>query len=332
MMSTFLIIAVVIIVLVHGARSYLATRTQPALNSIPLAGVHYRVGDTSITIVPASENASGQNASELSIVCFPGFLETPSYFIDLYGASGHELILVNNANYYHPFEQPNVQTLDWGPNPHSLGTIEHDAHWLGLVVQKLASHPTILLHGHSRGGAVVLDAGRQYPQLMSEDKHTHAILEAAVVPGAWAATGKAGAAQSAITAYLLPFVFSSWRGMSEDKLAKMPMMHPSTATKTKVLKDIFKAGKQYSTLVTNMSNIAEWQDRTPDDVYSNYPRLRLVMGAKDSVLDNSSMQASGKRGEALNRGMKVVPTENTNHFVSLENPEAMRSVVKDLLS
>ena len=171
------------LILIHAYREYWARRQLSQIHHAKFSGELMQAGNTYIARRPAS------NGSTHSIVCFPGFLEDMRYFQDLYKDNNAELIFVNNANYHCPFTVEGVSNdiinVDWPTNPYQLGSIEHDGFYLGLVLDKLATGDNITVHGHSRGGAVVLETGRQYPTLThSKDRPVRAILEAAVLPQA----------------------------------------------------------------------------------------------------------------------------------------------------
>ena len=56
--------------------------------------------------------------------------------------------------------------------------------------------------------------------------------------------------------------------------------------------------------------------------------MTVVLGARDSVLGNRTMLASAEQGQARNKGVTILKTENTNHFISLEQPETIQGITK----
>ena len=225
-------------------------------------------------MVAVREAAKEGSQNNKTIVCFPGFLETSSYFLDLYGALDCELVFVNNANYHSPFASANIESLDWPTNPYESGSIEYDGFHLALAVKNFASYEQVVLHGHSRGGAVVLDAGRQFPEITNDSaRNITAVLEAAVLPQAKAAGGTPGPIRAALMAYLMPFMFSYLRGLPAAKIVRFPMMKPNNPHKTDVLQYLFKSAKQIKTLVANMLSLAEWQKNQTVDVFKNYQTI-----------------------------------------------------------
>ena len=197
---TMLLIIIALTLALIGWRRYWMHTAQPRVYTSALDAEVYRVGETHIAIRRVG------NPSR-TVICFPGFLEDMRYFIDLYAESDCQLILCNNAAYHLPVDAETVKALQWPANPYAVGTIEHDGFYLGHVLQELASGDDIVLHGHSRGGAVVLEAGRQFPELMrSEERTIRAVLEAAVLPGGRTAGRGSEPAPYALIRFFLPIV------------------------------------------------------------------------------------------------------------------------------
>ena len=157
----------------------------------------------------------------------PGFLEDMRYFVDLYRDRDCELILVNNANYHSPFDLRSAEDLDWPANPHPVGTLAHDGFIVARAIERLATAPEAVLHGHSRGGAVVLEAARQGDaSIATERRVAAALLEAPVLPQGRTAGPERGAAVQAITLYLMPLFLAASRNMPEKRLRALPGFGP----------------------------------------------------------------------------------------------------------
>ena len=243
---------------------------------------------------------------------------------------GYEIIFINNANYHSPFTQRQVKKLDWDHNPHIIGSIAHDGFIMAQALATLATTKDITLHGHSRGGAVVLDAGRQFPELMQgEALNVSAVLEAAVVPQGTPAGGELSPLKANIALYMLPVGLSFMRNISEKKLRKLPMMRPTTPLKTSLVKTVACNTKSYATCVENVRSIQQWQQQQSYDLYQNFQRVVVLIGERDDVLEVSTMTASAHRGADLNPQLEIVETRNTNHFISLETPDVVRQLVNN---
>ena len=308
-------------------REYCARRTLPQIHHADFKGEVMHLGSTYIARRPSS------NGSDQTIVCFPGFLEDMRYFQDLYRDSDAELILVNNANYHFPFAAPghaiNPVQLDWPANPFVVGSIEHDAFYLGLTLEKLTTEQNVTVHGHSRGGAVILDAGRQYPSLAHlSDRTVSVILEAPVLPQARIAGNASKPLLHQLHCYLMPIAFTRWRHISVDRILKMPMMTPTTPRKTELCCSIFSVSMNYRTCVRQLQSIVRWQRQNSVDVFRNFPKITVVIGEKDDTLDNQSMKTSAESGREKNTGVSILETAGTNHFISLERPEILLALVQ----
>jgi pimeloyl-ACP methyl ester carboxylesterase len=320
-MTTTLFVLVLLVLLVHGYREYWTRRSLEQASMGVFEGEFFQVGKTLIV------RRQARSAIAKTIICFPGFLEDMRYFQALYEDFDGELILVNNADYHCPFRSDSVLQLHWPENPFPLGTIEHDGYYLGRVISELASGSEIVLHGHSRGGAVVLETGRQYPQLTGDgDKKIVALLEAAVLPGGRMVGKGSESVPHALICYLMPVVLGLSRKSGEAQLLKQPMMRPTNALKTRICSTIYTNPIHYSTCVVNARSIRQWQLQQPFDLYKNFSCIQVVVGERDDVLDNRTMLASAEQGQQLNPGVDILRTRNTNHFVSLEQPEFMRAL------
>ena len=324
-MPTLLLTLLALLLMLHTYREYWRLRNLPQTHHSKFTGELMQVGTTYIARRPAN------NSCSRSIICFPGFLEDMRYFQDLYKDNDAELILVNNANYHCPFlnekETGNVAQLDWPKNPYKIGTIEYDGFYLGLVLERLAGGREVYLHGHSRGGAVVLETGRQYPELTNSNERTvSAILEAAVLPQALTAGNGSDPLPHRIACYLMPIFFGLSRNISTQRLLKLPMMRPTNPVKTELMKSVFVNSRSYATCVVNVQSIVSWQRTIGFEVYDNFPTLSIVMGARDTTLDGPSMLASAEQGQTLNHGLSIIRTKGTNHFISLEQPDTILAI------
>ncbi|MFT7403691.1 alpha/beta hydrolase [Zhongshania sp.] len=320
-MSILLWIVLLLLLLLHGYREYWCRRDLPQIHKGEFDGALMKVGSTFIARRPA------KNGSTRTLICFPGFLEDMRYFQDVYKDSDAELILLNNANYHCPFSMDDITELDWPKNPYTLGTIEHDAFYMGNALERLASGHEICLHGHSRGGAVVLETGRQFPELTnSKTRLVRALLEAAVLPQARTVGNGSEPLPHKLQCYFIPIYFGLSRNISAEKLLKLPMMRPTTTLKTDLCLSVFSVSRSYATCVANVRSIFAWQRSTQFDVYENYKFLTVVLGERDTTLDLKSMKASALQGQQRNSGLSILQTEGTNHFVSLERPELIRAI------
>jgi pimeloyl-ACP methyl ester carboxylesterase len=308
-----------LVILLYLFRLWLLNKKLPGAATTEFDGALFQVGQT----VVAVREGGADNLH--SILCFPGFLEDMRYFQALYQDTEAQLILINNAGSHSPFTLHDVQTLAWQANPYDPGTIEYDGFYLVQAVQHVATGQQITLHGHSRGGAVVLEAGRQFPEVMKSSGRTvRAILEAAVLPGGKVAGNLSGPIMHKIVLFFIPIVCYLSRWSRTGLLLKLPVMRPTNDLKIQLYKAMFWTLKSYQTCVKSAYSIWQWQGQHAASLYQNYPSIVVLVGERDDVLDNTSMLESAEQGKRLNPGVRIVQTQNTNHMISLEQPEAVR--------
>lgn len=295
---------------VHHYRNFWLYRTQRFTEATPFDGVLYQVGQSEIIKREGSPNATR------TVICFPGFLENQHYFTELYQDADVEFVAVNNADYYSGFYTRKTMTPAWGQtNPFPVSTIEHDAHLLCEVIEHLATHQDILLHGHSRGGAVILEAACQRPDLAGK---VTALLEAPVLPKAKAAKGlerfvKFGGL------YIFPLYMAVMRILPTHRMINERSHYPLTPRKHELLAKTPHLPRHYSTAIGNMLNIRDWQRKSEFSVYDHFHEIRIVLPERDSVLCRESMHYSASQADHIH----IIETRETNHFISLEQPQTM---------
>jgi len=312
-----LLILLLMAVLIPVIRKMLATRVWPAPPGEDFTGTMLRLGDN-LLCLPDRSHLSAAAVSRTTLVCFPGFLEDMRYFLEVHRDTPARLIIINNANYQNPFRGVTISAPAWFTgNPHPLGTIAHDAYCVNQVLEHMTGPERVVLHGHSRGGAVVLEAGNQQPDLTRD---VQAILEAAVVPRGRLFNNGEKKLQP-VGFYLFPFILALLRILPESIRLKSPMMWVTNATKNKIVAAIPFTPKQYATAVVNSADIIDWQARTGYQSYEHFERVTLYVGQRDSVLCRTAMLASAAQSAAVT----VVQTSGTDHFISLESPALIRT-------
>ncbi|MFT6898462.1 MAG: pimeloyl-ACP methyl ester carboxylesterase [Paraglaciecola sp.] len=311
----FVLIIVFIALCVHLLRTGLAYKAWAAPAGESFKGELFSLGDN-LVCVPDRSHLSVDVINKTTVICFPGFLEDMRFFLNVHKNTPARLIIINNANYQNPFSSAVSPTPEWfQSSSYLLGTIAHDAHCMNQVLKNMTGNESVLLHGHSRGGAVVLEAGVQQPE---QSRKIQALLEAAVVPQGLLA-GRRSQKQQPISFYFLPFVLTSWRLMSPTQLMRHPMMQVSNAYKEKIAGALPFAPRQYTTAVTSAKDIIDWQAKTAITSYTNYHTTTLVVGEKDHVLSRKAMLRSANSCPKV----EVIETLGTNHFPSLEKPEVI---------
>ncbi|MFO7704983.1 MAG: hypothetical protein R6V43_07610, partial [Halopseudomonas sp.] len=140
-------------------RKYLLRKESPQQQAQPFSGELYQVGQACI----AKRAHTGATAT---VVVMPGFVENFLYFTEHYADPAIELILLTSADYHVPVSKPRFLTPEWAKTPKARpGSIAYDAAVLNLALTHLVTTRNVRVHGHSRGGAVTLEAARQQPAL-----------------------------------------------------------------------------------------------------------------------------------------------------------------------
>lgn len=323
MVLTFLgyLLALIIsfVAAVHIYRHFILHKTSQPKTQIPFDGEIFKLGD-----IIVAKRRQGENISK-TIVCMPGFMETMSYFFNVYKDENAELILVNNCAYHSPVCDHAVETPLWfnSNNPFFAGTIEHDAHVFSQVVENLATTNNVVLHGHSRGGAVILEASKL---IRDSEKHYAAILEAPVLPQSKARGHQMPKLLRIMMKYYMPLAFHFYRHNALAYLQFGGYRYPATDIKEKIISDYFSNPKQYKVTVTNIRNIDQWAADTRFDIYDNFADVTVLVPENDIVLDRNLMHQSATAGKHV----KVVEVESADHFISLERPEFIIQTINSL--
>lgn len=317
-MSTLLWSLIGIALFVHLARSLLAIKSWSAPTAEFFSGELLTVGDN-LVCIPERDIDSQLSEGSPTVICFPGLLEDMRYFLKVHRETPARLIIIDNANYQNPFgARPSPEPVWWQGNPHKAGTIAHDAFCMVKVVEHFAKDSAVYLHGHSRGGAVVLEAGRQQPDLF---RVATAVLEAAVVPQGRLANNAERFLQP-VGLYLLPFVFTVLRLLPEEKRRRALMIRKPTAYKNKLVAAFPYTPKQYATVVLQVADIIQWQLKSDASYYEHFAAVCLIAGERDQVLWRKAMLASARQSVKA----QVIETRGTDHFPSLEKPEQVSAL------
>lgn len=317
-MSTILWSLIGIALFIHLARSLLAIKQWSAPTAEFFSGDLLTLGDN-LVCIPEREIDSQLPDDAPTVICFPGLLEDMRYFLNVHRETPARLIIINNANYQNPFAaRPSPEPVWWQVNPHRLGTIAHDAFCMVKVVEHFIKEGAVYLHGHSRGGAVALEAGRQQPHLF---RQATAVLEAAVVPqGRLANNGERYL--KPVGLYLLPFVFTVLRLLPEEKRRRALMIRKPTVHKNKLVAAFPYVPKQYATVVSQVADIIQWQLKSDVSYYEHFAAVCLITGERDQVLWRKAMLASARQSAKV----QVIETQDTDHFPSLEKPDEVSAL------
>lgn len=288
-------------------------RPIEATYSEMFSGTVYGIGKGAVSV----RNHSGE--AENTVIAVHGFLENHCYFTQSYQAANTELILLTCSNYHIPVSGPTVEQASWQhPIKYLEATIEYDASILNQSLQNLPSTNKIRVHGHSRGGAVILEAIRQRPELY---EHVDVVLEAPVLPQ--------GKLHPLVNALLDPVSHGMW-----PWVVRLINSAPSSSygqtfygrinqRKKQLLDKIFTATRDHLTIVRNIENIIAWMEKTELDVYKHLHHGTILIPKVDRILDREAMLKSAEHSP---NSIRIIETGATSHFVTLDSEEWVPSL------
>ncbi len=272
------------------------------------SGRVYRVGRGAVSV----RNHSG--TAKQTVIGVHGFLENHCYFTQAYEAPTTELILLTCSNYHIPVNGVTPEAPEWEvPIKHLEATIEYDACILNQALENLPSTDNIRIHGHSRGGAIILQALAFRPELFT---NVEIVLEAPVLPQ--------GKLHALVTTLLEPVSHGMW-----PWLIRLINSAPSSAygqtffgkmnpRKKQLLSKLFSATQDHLTIVRNIENIMAWMERTDTSIYDEVRHGTFLVPQVDRILDRNAMLASARQSPTT---MRIVETEAPSHFITLDSKE-----------
>ncbi|MAB25880.1 alpha/beta fold hydrolase [Pseudomonas neustonica] len=294
-----------VLLIVTSLRRWLLRRESPQKQAVDLPVELFQVG--SAVIARSRDDAPGG-----SVIVMHGFVENFLYFTEHYADPNIQLIMLTSADYHLPINQPRFSTADWIKVPSQRpGTIAYDAAVLNQALEHLATGTQVRVHGHSRGGAVTLEAARQRPDLF---ERVEVILEAPVLP-----QGKPYKPVPSIARWFAPFYLFAWQQQPISPAnAKIfgPLDNPRKRELIMALPFNPRYGK---TFVTNMKDLADWMENTGTDIYQHVKFGAILVPSKDLVLDAAAMRQSAQQAENL----QIIEVEGCSHLITADRPDSI---------
>lgn len=305
-MSLVLGVLVGAVALVLVLRQWLLHRECEPSPSEPFDGDVYRVGKAAI----AERRCDPPRAT---VICMHGFVADMRYFTHHYRDPDLQLILLTSCDYHVPISDPRYKTAPWVKVPDAPeGSIPYDAAVLVQALEHLPRTDSIRVHGHSRGGAVVLEAAAMRPDLF---QRVEVVLEAPVLPQA-----RTYASMTAIQFWLLAFVIPLWRREPISQ-RNLKAWGPLENTRKRELIMAFPFNpKRVATMMSNLRGIDDWMHGRDASLFKNVPHATVLVPGKDRVLDTPSMLESARRG---GDALKVVTLDGCSHFPLWDCPDAL---------
>ena len=270
------------------------------------SGKVFTVGKGAVSV----RNHSGK--AQQTVIGVHGFLENHCYFTQSYQDPSTELILLTCSNYHIPVSGPMPEPAEWEiPIKYLEATIEYDANILNQALVNLPSTKNIRVHGHSRGGAVILEAIKQRPELY---EHVEVILEAPALPG--------GKTHPLVSALLEPVSHGMWpwviRFINSTPSSSYGQMFfgKMNQRKKQLLHKLFTATRDHLTIVRNIENLFAWMDKEDYSIYENMRHGTFLIPKIDRILDRNLMLNSALKSP---NSVRVVETTATSHFVTLDD-------------
>jgi pimeloyl-ACP methyl ester carboxylesterase len=304
-----ILVLLVVAGLMAWSRRWLLQMKRPGVHREDFPGTIHEVGQGLVGHRPA------QGTPRAVVVAIHGFMEDWRYFGNLYSSPDLELALVNNSLYHSPDQLKPREKPSWAKaNSFAPGTIAHDAHILCEALERFGRPGNTRVHGHSRGGAVVLEAALQRPELFAD---VDVVLEAPLLPGArpYPATSFLF---SPFGAYLPPFIYGRLSILPTGRI--MARMNPPVhERKIRYLDTLSSNPSTWQVVETNVRDMAQWVvDRRPEKLAA-LPKGTVLLGERDMILDNRSLKAALAQASHL----AVIQPANTSHFVTLDRPEVL---------
>lgn len=309
----WVVIALAVALLPAGAYLWLLLRTGPAPESESVSGRAYRVGASRVYRLPADNMEPS-----VTVVAMHGFLQSPAYFTALYEDMGDvELILVGSGDYHAVFSA-DEQAPSWASRPDApVGTIAHDAGVLRQAVTHLARGRQLWIHGHSRGGAVAVEAARGDPHLFRQARF---LLEAPVLPG-----GGLFQPLPKGTLVAVPWMLPLWRRQPLNDYIRPALGRLRDDHKRRLMEAMPRNPRRALTVVRNIRDLKRWMTRYTPGELANLADVDVLITPKDRILDAARMERSARAG---GDHVRVTTIRGVSHFIGLDQPTAVRSLIR----
>ena len=305
-MYGLLAFAIVVLALIL-IRQHLLQRESPRPANEPFEGNVYRIGDAYIAERPGGERPRA------TVVFMHGYLADLRYAAELYTDPDIQLISINSGSYHLPIDAPRPRVPDWAEMPTgALGTVSYDAQVLLQALRHLPRSDRIRVHGHSRGGAVVLEAARRAPELFAQ---VQVVLEAPALPQAKTKVPVLG-----FGLWLMPLTLPLWqRRPISPRNQKIWGDLDSHPRKRELIRALPFNPRTAAVAVVNLKTLVRWMRDNDASLYRNVAGAVVLIPDDDQVLDADSMRASV---EQAGDRVAVISVTSSSHFVALDQPLA----------
>ncbi|WP_339843863.1 alpha/beta hydrolase [uncultured Halopseudomonas sp.] len=299
------LVGLAVLVVVY-LRRWLLRREIPQQQAVSFKGEVFTVGQANVA------RRQAEKQPRASVIVMPGFMENFLYFTEYYEDPAIELILITSADYHVPVLDFRPSVPAWSKTPNATpGTIAYDAEVLNMALRNLVTTENVRVHGHSRGGAVSLEAARQQPALF---ENVEVILEAPVLP-----QGKPYAPLPPLARWFVPFFLPMWQQQPISDRNRALWGPLDDSRKRELIMGVPFNPRHCSTMVANLKDMADWMDTTSTEIYQHVKRGAILVPGKDRVLQTGAMRASAQQAENL----QVIAIEGGSHFVIPDHPDSI---------
>ncbi|WP_328187980.1 alpha/beta fold hydrolase [Marinobacter sp. OP 3.4] len=269
------------------------------------SGQVYRIGKGAVSV----RNHSGEALH--TVIGVHGYLENHCYFTQTYDAPTTELILLTCSNYHIPVNGVTPEDAGWQSEIDELaGTVAYDAELLIQAMEILPSSDHIRVHGHSRGGAVILEAARRRPDLF---RNVELLLEAPALPQ--------GRTHALVSMMLEPVSHGMWPWLirlinsAPSSVYGQTFFGRMNPRKKTLLSKLFSSTRDQLTIVRNLEDVLDWMEKTPTDIYRNVSHGIFLIPGTDRILDKTAMLESARACPT----MTIQETDAPSHFIALDD-------------
>jgi len=296
------LIGLVFLVVFYLRRFLLRRDIEPATRVV-FEGDLYRVGNATLGV-------QRHGNPTRTVVVVHGFVENFLYFTHYYQQPDLELISVTCAGYNLPVEAPRFSRAEWVQVPQQpAGSIAHDAAVLIQALENLVSTETVRVHGHSRGGAVVLEAARLRPDLF---ERVEVILEAPVLP-----QGRPYAPMPGWFIWFLPFFLAAWQQNPINERNRSMWGSLENPQKRSLVMGYPFNGQRASVLMANLRDMNRWMREEDAHLFANVQRGAILVPERDRVLHPGAMLAAASQAQNL----QIIEIPEGSHFVIFDDPD-----------
>lgn len=306
-------------ILPNSSTTIMRRKFYPNRNDEFFYGKVYQLGHAAVSVRNTGPNAN------FTVLCMHGFLADHRYFTRLYRHQDMQLILMTASGYHVPVAQKNHEQPSWYQHIiEAPDSIEYDAEALIQALSHLPCTDQIRLHGHSRGGAVIIEASRRRPDLFAK---LEVVLEAPLLPG----TNPRWLVGLWANPLLLPVAirFGPWLRHLPHKFYGSAVFNGISQRKRDLLASMLLSPKKFDTVFHNVRNLFTWVSRPSIGAWHGIQRGYLLLPANDTVLNRQQM---AEQAAQLSPQLRLLETEAKTHFISLELPHcvpALRRRPKD---